>query len=438
MDFLTKRTQFQCVVSPPVIFTISASGKVTHKNSTVLTTSAKLSGKGFCPILKAPCQFQQTPWQLFDLTRKADGKNLLTDKTFCNCPIGPVVKVRAALAFGYQDGKFSAQTAPSVASLPPLQDKKENISTQTDSLKTNNLQTPSSKLQPKNKQENEVDVAKNTVQEKNVESTEKVAYSLKCLKCDKKNCKYRLDKFKDFSDEVKTSSAKLAGNYDKYLKTTDESKLNAADKSYKRSLEMKDSFVLKDGWNYGAHHIIPANQAFAKFPELVKVATACGYDINCAENCIMLPAKEEGHGNFDADSKSDSAFAIMALTNMQCHLGPHEYKISEILAAQVHRHLGRRVKIKSYAELLREKLSKINLSKDGEVCPKEIIASLNKISAEVREKLSKFKENPKSSYPYYVSRRAYLYAFNDSTLKKFISAGRGGAKLIFKRLKPKK
>ena len=433
MDFLTKRTQFKCAASPAVIFTVSASGKVTHKNSTVLTTSAKLSGKGFCPILQAQCNFQQTPWMAFDLTRKAGGENLLTDKTFCNCPIGSVVKVRATLAFGYQDGNFSAQTAQTVAALPPLENKKENISPKVD-----NLQPAALNRQHKNKQENKVSAVKNTFQEKNVRRTEKDKYILKCLTCDKKNCKYRLDKFKNFSEEVKTSSAKLASNYDKYLKTTDESKLTAADKSYKRSLEMKDSFVLKDGWNYGAHHIIPAKQAFAKFSELVKIATACGYDINCAENCIMLPAKEDGHGNFDDKGKSDSAFAIMTLTNMQCHLGPHEYKISETLAAQIHRHLGRRVKIKNYAELLKEKLSKINVPKDGEICPKEIITSLNKISAKVREKLSKFKENPKASYPYYVSQRAYLYAFNDSTLKKFISAGRGGAKLIFRHLKPKK
>ena len=107
-DFLTERTQFTCAAAPAVIFTISMSGKVTHKGSKVLTTAAKLSGKGICPILTAamqspqPCKFNQTPWINFSLTSKAEGKPLLKDDSFCNCPIGSVVKVRIAMAFGFK------------------------------------------------------------------------------------------------------------------------------------------------------------------------------------------------------------------------------------------------------------------------------------------------------------------------------------------------
>ena len=108
-DFLTERTIFTCEAAPAVGFTISMSGNVKNRGFKVLTTAAKLSGKGICPILTAmaqgvpqPCKFQQTPWINFSLTSKAEGKELLKDDSFCNCPIGSVVKVRIAMAFGFK------------------------------------------------------------------------------------------------------------------------------------------------------------------------------------------------------------------------------------------------------------------------------------------------------------------------------------------------
>ena len=111
-DFLTERTNFFCAAAgTSVVFSISISGNVTHKGSKVLTTAAKLSGKGICPILTAaaqgtpqPCKFQQTAWINYDFNCKAEGKNLLTANSFCNCPIGSVVKVRFANAQGFKQG----------------------------------------------------------------------------------------------------------------------------------------------------------------------------------------------------------------------------------------------------------------------------------------------------------------------------------------------
>ena len=410
MDFLTTRTQFQCAASPAVIFTVSASGKVEHKNSKVLTTSAKLTGNGICQILTAlaqgvpqPCQFQQTTWMAFDLTRKANGENLLTDKSFCNCSQCPsVIKVRAALALGFQSGNFSAQTASAVAALPPLAN--ENKSVKADNQSTN-LPATNYTLPANDKQENEIAAAKNTASENVAENTEKVGYSLKCLTCSKKNCKYRFD------GTIKTSSNKspsqqLTENYLDYLDTT--KKFNTNDLIYKNSLE------LKGGWNYAAHHIIPRDESFAKVPKLVKVAIACGYDINCAENCIMLPSKQEGHGQLDDEGKQDSAFEIMAQTGMQVHLGPHTHT--------------------NYAGLLIKELEKIKIPPEGEICPAQIIKPLHKISAKVRNKLVKFSKNPMASHPYYVSQISREYALNASRLTKFVAFGRGHAKRIIGRI----
>lgn len=112
-DFLTERTKFFCTAGTTVNFSITSAGSsnVTHGGSKVLTTGAKLSGKGICPILTAaaqgtpqPCKFQQTPWIVFDMKTFAEGKNLLTADSFCACPIGGTVKVRSANAQGFKQG----------------------------------------------------------------------------------------------------------------------------------------------------------------------------------------------------------------------------------------------------------------------------------------------------------------------------------------------
>lgn len=441
MDFLTTKTQFQCAASPSVKFTVSASGKVEYKNSKVLTTSAKLTGSGICSILTAmaqnvpqPCQFQQTSWINCDMTRKANGENLLTDKSFCNCfstPTPSVIKVFTPLLFGFQSGNFSAQNAQAITALPPLDNENKSI-------KADNLQAINSTLKAESKQENEV-VAAKKADENAAESTEKVGYSLKCLTCTKKNCQYRLDAFKDFSDKViKKGSKDLSKNYHKYLEATEN--FNEADKAYRKSIE------LKGGWDYAAHHIIPAIQVFAKFPELVKVANACGYDINCAENLILLPrVYEEDEDNKDNSNKdevkkdkSHLAVEVMAFIGMQWHAGNHDYPTKdEELARLVQSHMGRRrrVKIKNYVELVTEDVRKIKLPADGIICPEKVIMSVNKVSAKVRKKLAAFKENPKASYPYYVSRKAYFFAFKASRFNKLTAWGRGGLRLIHRRIR---
>ena len=111
MDILTERTKFFCTAAPAVNFSITISGNVTHNSKKVLTTKTKLSGKGICPILTAAaqgtpqqCQFQQTPWINFSLTCKADSNPVLTENSFCACPVpvcaGSFIRVKTANAQG--------------------------------------------------------------------------------------------------------------------------------------------------------------------------------------------------------------------------------------------------------------------------------------------------------------------------------------------------
>jgi len=428
------------MASPLVNFTISESCKVEHKNSTVLTTSTKLSGDGTCLILTAMangvtqfCKFQQTSWIMPDFTHKADGKNILTDKSFCLCPIpmcaGAQIKVMSAFARGFQSGNVSAPSVANLAALPPLSSSNAEKADVAES-NGNSAQHEISKQKSDDKQENKVDSAKDI--EKKSDTSK---YVLKCLTCTEKNCKVRRTEFGTFDANPSWSSdkpsAKLNENYKKHndLDNPTKEKLNAADISY------NDSKAMDGGWSHQAHHLVSVKQAFAKFPELVKVANACGYDINCARNCIMLPSYEEGHGQLSKDGKKASAYAVMALTGMQWHVSHHGYPIEdEEVQRQVYKYLGRRVKIKTYEELLTEKVRKIKIPEDGVICPKEILNALNKISDTVREKLAAFKDNPKLSYPYYVSREAYAYAFKLSLLGRAFAKGRGGFKLIGRRI----
>lgn len=419
-DFLTERTKFFCTASPAVNFSISADGKVTHKGAKVLTTSAKLSGNGICQILTAaaqgvaqPCKFQQTDWIGLDREHKANGKNLLTDSSCCNCPVGSVVKVRSAMARNFQQGNFSALSALVIDNR--ADDK--NISAQKNfTVESKNISDSAKNLSTTEKilQENKV-----------IDANKK--YILRCLTCDRKNCKYRLESFGEMSDEVKNNSDKLRENYLKYLETT--GNFSSADLAYKKSLKFPAT------WIYAAHHIISGNQVFKQVPEIVKIANLCKYDINCAENCIMLPSVRKWLDGLSDLNKSASAFDTMSITGMQWHSGNHSYSFDsddlQEIKKQIAFRTGKPGKVKTYVELLIIELKKIKFAADEKVCPAQFITRMNKISEKVRDKLAAFNKNPAASYPYFVSREAYLFAFKVPRLRKFIVVGRigGGLKL---------
>lgn len=422
-DYLTKRTKFFCTVSPVVSFTISASGKVTHKGSTVLTTAAKLSGSGTCAPLTAAaqgtpksCRFQQTPWINFDFTHKANSENLLTANSCCMCPVCPggTIKVQMANARNFKQGMFTAPPVVIPKSSP------EKISSKSVAPDKN------SDVAPKNfsedKQENKRSSQKVSGVSESISSSEVKADEviLRCKSCTRQNCKYRLEQFGEFSAVVDNNSAKLRKNYEEFLAAR--KNLTSADENYLCSLEFNGS------WSYAAHHVISGNQVFKQVPRVAEVAQACGYDINCAENCIMLPSRREGHGNLSDVSKSASAFDVMSITGIQWHVGGHSYSFQADELAEIKRQIelrtGRAGKVKNYAELLIEELRKIDKTIGKSICPARIITALSNLSSRVREKLAAFKEKPWASYPYYVSREAYMFAFKVPRLRKFIAVGK--------------
>ncbi len=398
---MTKRTIFYCATNSPVVFTIEETGKVTHKNSQVLTITTQLQPAGICSILTAaangipqPCKFEQTPWLNFDLKNKSESGNLLTSESCCMCSVGGMIKVRAANAMGFKKGSVSVDSASSAEKVEVAETSSEKKSvprsiTNTPVDSKNASKEDITAKPSETRQEINQPPQKTKAESKPLSDDKK--FTLQCKSCERKGCKYRREKFGEFATEVNNDSVILRTNYKKFL--GEGKNLTAADRNYLESLKMGGA------WSYAAHHVISGNQVFKQVPKVTKIAQACGYDINCAENCIMLPSKSEGHGELTAIGKSASAFDVMSMTGMQWHVGGHSYKFSADELEEIKRRTGRGNKVKSYAELLIEDLQKISNRIGDDVCPAKVISTLNNLSLRVKEKLASFKKIPQKVFP---------------------------------------
>lgn len=192
------------------------------------------------------------------------------------------------------------------------------------------------------------------------------------------------------------------------------------------------------GWGYEGHHIISGNQVFMaresngdlKYGHLLKLAYMCGYDINNAKNCILLPsmARREGPwGCLDEYVKEAKAFDVMDIMKKQWHLGGHAYSISkdslkyykpteeQLLSSEINEYFP------NYATSVKAKLTKINDIYSRSLCWKErnsrefrykFIKRLNAISEEIEQALLSFEKKPKNSFPYFVSKQSVDYAYD--------------------------
>ena len=237
----------------------------------------------------------------------------------------------------------------------------------------------------------------------------------------------------------------------KNLKNTD------AIKEYEAIYERCKKKTANGDWSCAAHHLISGNQVFlAKddtaegnllFGKLVKLALFAGYDINCAENGILLPTKYmpglENEGLFGdtqeiarKEAKRADGFDVMSLMGRQWHEGGHSYQISRedlrffkdndiSLKRNIWQYQSTEL-FPIYASLVKSMLRKLqskyrrercwkkwmNLKTDGITNREKLLQELNDISATIAAYLNKFKNNPQDSYPFYVSRLAVLYSFN--------------------------
>lgn len=246
-----------------------------------------------------------------------------------------------------------------------------------------------------------------------------------CSKEQREKCGYFLDHRSrpDSQVSVDNKSQILAENY--AAATKDESQRDDIDSLY---YALRNRYGTRY-WSYAAHHIISGNQVFKQLTELVRLADFLHYDINNAKNCIYLASKEEGYGAVRKDQRNISAYDVMSVSKLQWHVGGHQYSFAKdelpVLRQNIEkaRHIPN-AEIRPYADLLQEEVADFTAqlrqeqrcwygenAKEQEPLREHFYQGMNAISQRIRQKLGAFQNRPSDSYPYYVSKEAYRYAF---------------------------
>lgn len=240
------------------------------------------------------------------------------------------------------------------------------------------------------------------------ESVQEVEYAL----CDYKNC----------SKAKECEYLKAAHT----LKETNESK-NASVLKFNMG---KDTFDLYAGdcaaiatslfgsymYSVAHHHIIPANQCFKAFAEIVKLANYYKYDINKAENGISLPTMNSGYDKQPFELRKKISFQAMSVLRRQWHKGGHKYSCK--ISAEVDSVLSR--PFRHYKDAVDQELTSFSIKlNDNLRCRSDnydqqaadFIRTMDHICERIAKKLRHFEDNPKKSYPCFISKLAFYYAF---------------------------
>ncbi len=232
--------------------------------------------------------------------------------------------------------------------------------------------------------------------------------------CDYKNC-----------DNAKNCEYLKASHT---LKETNESK-----NAYELKINMgKDTFDLYAGdcsaiatslfgnymYSIAHHHIIPANQCFKPFAEIVKLANYYGYNINKAENGISLPTMNLGYDKQPFELRKKIAFNAMETLGRQWHKGGHKYSCN--ISAEIDNVLPR--PFKHYKDAVDAELTSFDLKLNEEVRCRacnyeqqaaEFSKTMDHICERLAKKLRRFEDDPRKSYPCFISKLAFYFAYHE-------------------------
>jgi hypothetical protein len=291
-------------------------------------------------------------------------------------------------------------------------------------------------LEPDKKVGEKADGAPDVCEE---EEKEKFVNS-KYARCAYESCKER-EKCPYFNAkaEIDNNSKELKNNFEKD---------RPQDNTAYREMHSKSRREYPDlGWGYQGHHIISGNQVFMalekstgnlKYGHLLMLANMCGYNINNANNCILLPsqARQEGPwGTLEVFEKEAKAFDVMDIMKRQWHLGGHAYTIPKD-SLKYYKPTNEQVLMSGsgeyfpdYASSVQSKLNKVSERYSRKRCWKklntpefrrEFVQTMDETSFEIEKSLMKFSTRPKDSYPYFVSKTAVDYAYDAPKTGKII------------------
>lgn len=488
-DFLTTGAKFKCTGSPAVEFTVieTANKKVFHKGKIVLTTDAKLMGRGVClpKSPQSPCTCSLKGWILSDNNSSACGKNLLTSQSqnFCQAAPAPVPIIFSSDACeNFQDGSsvpnVSMTFSAAAQNKQSPEDNKKNF-TPMQEISDDKGSKPAQNEKSDNVQKNN-----SVANKKQIPKGEK---KFRCPSCSRRaSCEYFMnEKIENHflgkivrEEEGDDNSKNLMSNYFQYLEDISglDAKKNLEDIVKNKTGNSDFCFKLKNAirgkctvadeqfldslyrwckiieerekllWGYQAHHIIPIEQIFNKF-EKISFAANLGkfdssnlnrrvFDINCAENCIMLPSynrsakydtifdkiqKRAGkiYSSFFKTAEEKNTYEAMLIAEkehkfkMQWHAGGHGYESQ--ISKDMRKMIGGNIRggFKDYKTALEDEILEIeNGINLKNICPAEIRQRILNLINKVRNSISAFHDSPTSSYPYFVSRASFLYAFD--------------------------
>ena len=447
-DYLTENAVFTCNQGGIIRCKDGGNNSVTYNGATLLTTGATLKSKmGICQILTAlaqgtprPCKCQLTTWiPGFSPMKTSKGKPLLTDTAKNFCPIGGSISVQTSGSFKHvTTGTAPAAMNLAAAELVEFVKRDENVQTNSPEKNIGGgekflISAGILATTKKTEQRSENSQAKKLL-ENSQERKLLCPFDEKSERC--KACAYPKS-----ATTIDNNAAKLFDNYKQY--TSDTANRDATDNHYYKMFAAYG----KSRWSYQSHHIICGNQVFAAHAEIVRLANFFGYDINNALNCIRLVSREDDYGT-KPGGKAASAYDIMSLSKIQWHLGGHSYKFSTNEAELIKKRIRyfRKTsgdKILNYAELLSAELSKIESAlMSRRVCrntdrqKKIFIERMNNLSRKVKAALGSFAEKPQNSFPYYVSKEAYTFAFALPQTAKIILVSRADdGKFLFEKFR---
>lgn len=480
--YLTGMAIFKCSCNPGIAFSCSDNGqrKVSYKGQTVLTRNARLSPLTSppmpCPILTAAqgkptyCEGKFSSWLPGGIAFSTRASSaLLTSDASCNCLLGPIISLLKD--FGNLPGFFYKGSAPRIdapqsltmlaaVELPEIPEWKPFVPPA----------PPVARAASPGKEQGIGDTTArpgqdNTARTGTEAEEEEDRLEYKCATCTKK-CDLK-EKFKDKVPDwdnapldLGSNSTTLGKNYQLYLgcqycaqdcenaehKTAPagEPKTKPATKADLRYCKLD-----KTVFHFQAHHLISGKQVFKELPagsgsqekykneNILRMSHVCDYDVNRAQNCIMLVSdqdddedkgpelkRKQDEKSAKESQKALNAFEAMQAGKLQWHVGNHSYKFDadalKKLKARIEFYKKKKAResVPIYADELESELLKINQRIKTQVkthrkpiCPRDFIDRMDKLSAKIREYLEAFEDGYHLSYPYYVSKRAYNFAF---------------------------
>lgn len=432
-EYLTENAEFICSAGGMIKCREAGNNKVRFSGSKLLTTSAILAScKGICAIKTAAaqgtpqtCQCMLTAWSGgFSPGKIATGVPLLTNTATNICSIGGVVRPVLSGVLG----KVANGSSASAMAMPAATVLKD------DAQKTGGSpakhHTGGEAKEKFVKDSSCVTIKQEVIEDSQQASAGAADMQVADLLCPYHDCeKCRDCAYPRTGIKVDNDGGKLFQNY----KAWSENQLEHQDATdrhyYKMWAEYGDSM-----WSYQSHHVICGNQVFAKYSRVVKLALFCGYDINNALNCIRLVSSSNDYGQCPG-GKSASAYDAMSLAKIQWHLGGHSYNFSQKEIDLIRKRVKLYTKheadelykdkgaisrggIKTYQDLLEVEMQKLESSLSRKIVCRNtamqknaFIKRMNNISKKIKDKLGAFCEKPHHSFPYYVSKIAFLYAF---------------------------